>query len=87
MKDARRKRLHAARWLEDSRFLSIILAIAAACSSAAFAEQPAGLTSLRAIHSLTKAQAREGLPVAFEATVTYYNRSGIDLFVDRKSVV
>ncbi len=83
MKDARRKRSHATRWLEDSLFLRIILAvaIAAAWSSAAFAEQPAGLTSLHAIHSLTKAQAREGLPVAFEATVTYYNRSGIDLFV------
>jgi diguanylate cyclase (GGDEF)-like protein len=39
------------------------------------------ITSLNAVHTLTKAQAREGMPVAFEATVTYYNRSDVDLFV------
>ena len=39
------------------------------------------LTTLHAIHSLTKAEARQGLPVAFEGTVTYYNSSDVDLFV------
>jgi diguanylate cyclase (GGDEF)-like protein len=43
-----------------------------ACASIAWAEEPATLTSVRAIHSLTKAEASKGLPVAFEATVTFY---------------
>ena len=33
------------------------------------------------IHALTKADARSGLPVAFEATVTYDNPSDVDLFL------
>src|SRR6266702_1665439 len=39
------------------------------------------LTSLREIHSLSHAQASQGLPVAFEATVTYYRKGNVDLFV------
>jgi diguanylate cyclase (GGDEF)-like protein len=39
------------------------------------------LTSIHAIHILPKSEAQTGLPVAFEATVTYYNRSDVDLFV------
>jgi len=39
------------------------------------------LTTLHAVHSLSKAEAAKGLPVAFEATVTYYNRTDTDLFV------
>lgn len=42
-------------------------------------EQP--LTSLRAIHSLTNAQASHQLPVAFQATVTYYRSYEQTLFV------
>jgi diguanylate cyclase (GGDEF)-like protein len=42
---------------------------------------PPGLTTLRAIHSLTNAEARLRLPVDFEATVTYYDNQGRDLFV------
>lgn len=53
----------------------------AACASAAWAAGPATITTLHNIRTLTKAEARNGLPVAFEATVTYYNRSDIDLFV------
>jgi diguanylate cyclase (GGDEF)-like protein len=45
------------------------------------AQSPVPLTTLHAIHSLTKAEARQGLPVAFEGTVTYYNSSDVDLFV------
>jgi diguanylate cyclase (GGDEF)-like protein len=45
------------------------------------AAQDAPLTSLRAIRALNEAQVRTGMPVAFEATVTYYNRSDVDLFV------
>ena len=42
-------------------------------------EQP--LTSLRAIHALTNAQASHQLPVSFEATVTYYRGYERTLFV------
>jgi hypothetical protein len=49
--------------------------------SAAWAAGPAPLTTLHSIHKLTKAEARNGLPVAFEATVTYYNKIDVDLFV------
>lgn len=38
---------------------------------AAWAAQPAPLTTLSQIHALTNAEASKGLPVAFEATVTY----------------
>ncbi|HTX76211.1 MAG TPA: GGDEF domain-containing protein [Terracidiphilus sp.] len=46
------------------------------------AAQDAPLTSLRAIRALSEAQVRTGIPVAFESTVTYYNRSDVDLFVE-----
>jgi diguanylate cyclase (GGDEF)-like protein len=42
---------------------------------------PPSLTTLRAVHSLTGAEARLRLPVDFEATVTYYDNQGRDLFV------
>jgi len=45
------------------------------------ATEPAALTSLRAVHELSNAEAAKGLPVAFEGTVSYYNKSDIDLFV------
>ena len=57
------------------------LAIILGFTSVAWAAEPGALTTLRAIHALTKADAQKGLPVAFEATVTYYTRTGIDLFV------
>ncbi len=65
------------------RTLLFAFAMAAACASAAWAgEAGTGvITSLHGIHALTKDQARDGLPVAFEATVTYYNKSDVDLFV------
>jgi diguanylate cyclase (GGDEF)-like protein len=42
---------------------------------------PPALATLRAVHSLTDAEARLRLPVDFEATVTYYDNQGRDLFV------
>jgi len=45
------------------------------------ATAPAVLTTLREIHVLSSAQAAQGLPASFESTVTYYNKSDIDLFV------
>jgi diguanylate cyclase (GGDEF)-like protein len=55
----------------------VIFGLAAAVSAAA----PAPLATLRAIHALTNAEADHGLPVAFEATVTYYNSGLYTLFV------
>ena len=45
------------------------------------AAQPAPLTSLRAIQALSNAEADKGLPVVFEATVTYYHKGGYTLFM------
>jgi len=53
---------------------------------AAWSATPAPLTTLRAIHALTNAEASHALPVAFEATVIYY-RSGLGwLFVEDDNV-
>jgi diguanylate cyclase (GGDEF)-like protein len=57
------------------------LAIILGFTSVAWAAGPDALTTLHAIHALSKADAQKGLPVAFEATVTYYTRTGVDLFV------
>jgi diguanylate cyclase (GGDEF)-like protein len=57
------------------------LAIILGWTSVAWAAQPAALTTLHAIHALSRPDAQKGLPVAFEATVTYYNRTDVDLFV------
>jgi diguanylate cyclase (GGDEF)-like protein len=62
---------------------ALILAVtmAAAGATADFAAEPPVLTTLHSVRSLTKAEAQRGLPVTFEATVTYYNKSDVDLFV------
>jgi diguanylate cyclase (GGDEF)-like protein len=57
------------------------LLFAAVAIPAAFAADPAPLTTLHAIRALTLSEAQKGLPVAFEATVTYYNPIDVDLFV------
>jgi len=64
-----------------TRSLVLAVVILSASSLLTRAAEPIALTSIHAIHTLTKAQAGGGLPVAFEATVTYYNRNDIDLFV------
>lgn len=57
------------------------LVLAAVCGGAAWAADARPLTSLHAVRLLTSAQAAEEIPVAFEATVTYYNKGDVDLFV------
>jgi diguanylate cyclase (GGDEF)-like protein len=57
------------------------VALLLTCAAAAAAADPKPITSLRAIHALTNQQASQGLPVAFEGTVTYYKAGDIDLFV------
>jgi diguanylate cyclase (GGDEF)-like protein len=76
-------RPHRARSNVSLSTKTLILAVATAVISvsAVWAAEPVALTSLHAIHTLTKAEARGGRLVAFEATVTYYNRTDVDLFV------
>jgi diguanylate cyclase (GGDEF)-like protein len=50
-------------------------------ASGSLAADPATLTSLGAIHDLSNAQASRGLPVTFEATVTYFRGYDRLLFV------
>jgi diguanylate cyclase (GGDEF)-like protein len=54
--------------------------------SAAWAAEPGALTTLHAIHALTNAEASRALPVAFEATVTYYLSYQQVLFVQDDGV-
>ena len=49
---------------------------------AACAAEPAALATLHAVHILTNEQASHALPVAFEATVTYYRSYEQVLFVE-----
>jgi diguanylate cyclase (GGDEF)-like protein len=50
--------------------------------SPAFGATPTtALTTLHAIHGLSRTDAARALPVSFEATVTYYNVHDVDLFV------
>jgi diguanylate cyclase (GGDEF)-like protein len=63
------------------RTLILAVSMVAVSATAATAAGPGTLTTLHAIRSLTKAEASRGLLVAFEATVTYYNKTDVDLFV------
>ena len=58
--------------------VAVILGLASVAWGAA---PPTTLTTLRAIHALSNAEADKGLPVAFEATVTYFSRAAYVLFV------
>ena len=48
------------------------------------AAAPAPLTSLRAVHALSNEEAALGPTVAFEASVTYYRKGNVDMFVQDK---
>lgn len=61
---------------------AVLLGAASLCMGIAFgAEQSARLTSLAEVHAISNAEAARAIPVAFEATVTYYQRGRSDLFV------
>ena len=49
--------------------------------SIAWAAEPAPLTTLRAIHAVSNAEASQAPPVAFEATVTYLRGYERNMFV------
>jgi diguanylate cyclase (GGDEF)-like protein len=57
------------------------IAVLLSLAVSGWAASPAPLTSLREIRSLTNEQAAQGLPVAFEATVTYFGGYEATLFV------
>jgi diguanylate cyclase (GGDEF)-like protein len=61
---------------------AIVLGWATAVSAAA----PAPLTTLRQIHALSNAEASQGLPVAFEGTVTFFKGAFHALFVQDDDV-
>jgi diguanylate cyclase (GGDEF)-like protein len=62
------------------------IAIVLGWASAAWAAAPATLTTLRAVHELSNAEASHALPVAFEATVTFLRESERTLFVQDGNV-
>lgn len=57
------------------------IVIALGCATSVWAAEPAALTTLRAVQALSNADAAKELPVAFEATVTYFNGYQHTLFV------
>jgi diguanylate cyclase (GGDEF)-like protein len=57
-------------------------------TSSLFAQKPKPLSSLAAVHSISNETAAQSLPVSFEASVTYYEKGNVDLFVqDRKTAI
>jgi diguanylate cyclase (GGDEF)-like protein len=66
--------------------LIFLFATVLGCAWAAWAAEPAPLTTLHAIHALSNAEADKGLPVAFEATVTYFNKEIYTFFVQDDGV-
>jgi diguanylate cyclase (GGDEF)-like protein len=64
-----------------ARALILALGLCVLAGPSLCAAEPATLTSIQAIRALSQDEARVGIPVAFEATVTYYNPGDVDLFV------
>ncbi len=62
--------------------LGLLVAIFIGCLQTASAAPPDVLTSLRAVHSLSNAQAASHAPVAIEATVLYYRGYERTLFIE-----
>ena len=63
------------------RTLTLAVAMGSVHSLVARGAEPRTVTTLHGIRALTTAEARSGVPVAFEATVTYYDKTNVDLFV------
>jgi diguanylate cyclase (GGDEF)-like protein len=61
-----------------------VLSIVLGCASIAWAVEPGTLTTLHDVAALSNSEASRALPVAFEATVTYYNRAAMNLIVQDK---
>jgi len=61
-------------------------AIILGCVTAAWSSDPGVRTTLRALHALTNAEDGSGIPVEFEGTVIYYDKSDVNLFVEDEGV-
>jgi diguanylate cyclase (GGDEF)-like protein len=68
------------RFLSTKR-ISLVVALILGSASSALAVGPAPLTTLRQVHALSNEQAKTALPVAFEATVTYFRNYEKTMFV------
>jgi diguanylate cyclase (GGDEF)-like protein len=66
--------------------LKAVGAIVLGLATAGWAEAPAPLKTLRAIHALTNPEASHALPVAFEASVTYFRGYERTLFVQEDGI-
>jgi diguanylate cyclase (GGDEF)-like protein len=62
-------------------FAIILAAFLLGSAAIGFAADRNPFTSLRAIHALSNDEASQAIPVAFEASVTYYKKGDVDLFV------
>jgi diguanylate cyclase (GGDEF)-like protein len=85
MSNKRRSGLHCAIRTGDLRRLGKLIPLVAAVFaflSSASSSEPAALTSLRAVHELSNAEASHAIPVYFEATVTYFRGYDNLLFVE-----
>jgi diguanylate cyclase (GGDEF)-like protein len=60
---------------------NIAVALVVGCACAAWAAPPTSLTTLRAVHALTNAEASHALPVSFQATITYFRAYEKTMFV------
>ncbi len=60
--------------------LLLAISLFAGWTAVVWAAAPAPLTSVRSIKALSNAEANKGLPVAFEATVTFFSEAGDVLF-------
>jgi diguanylate cyclase (GGDEF)-like protein len=70
--------------LTASRRVAVLVCMVL-CSVAAFGA-PATITSLATLHNLTNEQAAQAIPASFEATVSYYAKGSIDLFVQDNGI-
>jgi diguanylate cyclase (GGDEF)-like protein len=68
-------------WIYRVKRLTPLAAILLGISSAGWAAEPAPLTTLRAAHALTNAEASQAHPVAFEGTVVYLRGYERNMFV------
>jgi diguanylate cyclase (GGDEF)-like protein len=65
----------------NAAFVMILCAGLFGRAAVAGTSPPTPLDSLAAVHALSNAEAGKGLAVAFPATVTYYKKGDVDLFV------
>src|ERR1700735_627183 len=61
--------------------VAFFAALVLGCAAVAGTAEQRTLTSLQEIHALNNDEASQGIPVAFEGSVTYFEDGNVDLFV------